>query len=947
MILFAFFLSGAAALLYEILWVRILTLLCGHTSLAVSAVLAAFMAGLALGSRFGGRIVDRYAAGGLLRLYAGLEIAIAAGGLLSKPALSAAGAFLLHAGILNAPPALQAGAYFTMAFVILLLPATAMGATLPLLTKWAATKDDKVPDRPLALLYGVNTAGAVTGAAVGGFVLLPILGTTAALGAAAALNIICAAIAYHGGGGPLTTTDLPPKTRPKVMLRPALLLAATGAAAMICQVAWTRAFSLLLGSTTYAFTVMLATFLFGLSLGSLAFAKFRGPLGPTLARLSFPLTLISASVFAGLFFFESLTYAFLRMYVVTFMEPDLIFYIQFFLCAAVMAVPTFLMGAILPWVVAAVRPRARTIGEETGAYYAANTAGAIAGSAAAGLLLIPALGMEGSLLAAALIYVAAAFAAGWESPYATLRTAAVLALLLIGAWMRKPWDQGVLSSGIYLYAPFYHATDKMEYGRYRSALESDPVIFFKSGRNATVSVLETEWGSRYLRINGKTDASETGDMGTQLLIGHLPLLLHSGTPRRALAVGLGSGMTAGALATDPRIERIDVLEIEPVVSEAARLFQRVNHGVLDDPRLRLIHADARQFLAAPGDRYDIITSEPSNPWIAGVASLFTREAFSDVRDRLNEDGIYTQWFHSYFMAEDDFRMVLRTFADVFPHVMLFSNGEADYFLMGSRSPWKIEYSNIRRAFRDNETMRGDFDRLQSGLDDPFTLLARSFVLGDADFRKYAAGARLHTDDRTSLEFSAPRNFHTHESDAILKHIASAKSTLLPDGLTGLTPLPSHWAKIYAVVGEWAIKTEDLAGARKSFKKSIELDPLNARAWTGLGILRQAERNLKGARTAYIRAAAIDPEFPHSHTRLGVLEAERGNDKRALAYFKKTLALIPEDPMANISAARIYQRRGEKEKALALIRTTLVRPVTNEGLLRQIVELRRALLQSPT
>jgi len=287
LILFSFFLSGGAALVFEVLWLRLITLFSGHTTMATSAVLTAFMAGLALGAFLGGRAADRLAPPRLLRLYGMLELSIGITGLLSKPAIAIVGALAIDLGALSLPPVLQSLTYFILSFVLLLIPTTLMGATLPVLTRWRslqatvhqpasleppATSPERShapsrgeADRSLSLLYGLNTLGAVLGTILGGFVLLPSLGLTKSLICAAAVNTLAAALVFGVGriSPPMKSQPKVEKVTQPILWRPAAILSLTGAAAMISEVAWTRAFALILGSTVYAFTIMLSTFLLG------------------------------------------------------------------------------------------------------------------------------------------------------------------------------------------------------------------------------------------------------------------------------------------------------------------------------------------------------------------------------------------------------------------------------------------------------------------------------------------------------------------------------------------------------------------------------------------------------------------------------------------------------------------------------------------------------------
>jgi spermidine synthase len=959
LILFSFFLSGGAALVYEVLWLRLITLFSGHTTVATSAVLAAFMGGLALGAFLGGRAADRLPPARLLRLYGMLELSIGITGLLSKPAISILGTLAIDLGVLSFPPVLQSLTYFLLSFVLLLIPTTIMGATLPLLTRWRSLEyTDRQPapvepslaspknhhtttrggaDRSLSLLYGLNTLGAVLGTILGGFVLLPSLGLTKSLICAAAVNSLAAFLVLGVGRNSSLGKSHPKagKATQPVLWRPAVILGLTGAAAMISEVAWTRAFSLILGSTVYAFTVMLATFLLGLASGSLAFHRLYPRKQAEYSGLAILLGGIALSVFIGLPFFDRLPYLFLRLHDFAFLKTDLVYLVQFAFCALVMIVPTFLMGAVLPWAVAVACPERASIGRHTGAYYAANTTGAIIGSATAGLILLPMVDVDRSLMMAVWIYAGAGLVAfggmaGAWNGWSRIRYAALPVILLVmGTWFRPALSQRILTSGMFLYSAHYSSVK--DYSGFTREMARDNVLFHRSGRNATVTVLETATGSRYMRINGKTDASESKDMGTQLLLGYLPLLLHPAQPRKALVVGLGSGVTPAVLASDPLLQRIDVVEIEPMVAEGARLFSRANRNVLEDPRLQLHFADARQWIASKGDPYDVIISEPSNPWIAGIASLYTREAFESVKGRLARDGIFCQWFHSYYMSVEDFKMVLRTFTSVFPHTMLMYYNQGDYFLMGSRTPWRIDYRKIERAFAGNRNLRQDLFPLEPVIDHPLRLLGWTFALTDADLRKYAAGSRVHTDDHPTLEFTAPRHFHKKQAGVILEELRKYKSRWVPDGLVGLKDTNREKAVLMDLAGQSLLLTNNLEGAEGAFKKALHLDPKSARTWTHNALLLERRGDKERALQAYQKAVLLDPQYWEGRRQLGRFYSLQGRLEEGAVELLEALNLIPADPQASLDLARIYEALGRRFEAAKIVRAALQKSIHDEDI----------------
>ena len=924
MILLAYFLSGTAALLYEIVWLRQLTLFCGHTTLAASAVLSAFMGGLALGSALGGRRAGRIPTDRLLETFALLELGTAATALLAGPLLAKAGSLVLSMGLLDWPPAARSLTYFTTAFAILLPPTTMMGATLPVLTR-------RLGEKKLPALYGVNTLGAVLGVAAAGFLLLPAIGAARTALAAAALNLLAAALGWTAREDSPEPAG-PPQANVPVPFADALLLAGTGAAAMICEVAWTRAFAVVLGSTTYAFSIMLLTFLLGLAGGSLAFHALRKRRPKQLGRpaLAAAIAGIGALVFGGLFCFDAFPYSLVLLAKWSAASPLRLWTAQFGFCAFIMAGPTFLMGTVFPWVVSLLAP-GDDAASVTGRCYAANTVGAIAGSAGAGLLLLPRLGVEGSLLVACgLYFLSAALAA----PNRKLKAAFAAATLAVFA-LRPQWNLRLFASGMFLYGKYYRWVE--DSADFKNELAADKVLFHRSGQDATVTVLESPFGERYLRVNGKTDASEGGDMGTQLLLGYLPSLFHPGSPKSALVIGLGGGFSAGALAADSGLETLDIVEIEPAVAEGARFFGRSNRNVLDDPRVTLRFADARQVLAAPGPKYDLISSEPSNPWISGIAYLFTREAFSLAKEKLEDDGVFAQWFHSYFMTEEDFRMVVKTFHSVFPHTILMTNGESDYFLLGRKQPFVIDFPKWVERFRSDAALRGDLRRVGRGFEHPFTLLAAGYALGGPDLDRYVAGAPIHVDDRPVLEFSAARAVNTHRSSKILAELNASKTSFLPPGLTGLVVGDAQKAMAFNRAAEALLDSNLLDEAMRAVDKAMEFWDKGAWTWTNKARLLEKRERFDEARAAFERAVKLDPDYAPGRVHFGMFLAAHGDVDRGLVELKKGLKLEPGEAKASLGIAWIYLGRDMKKEALEVLTTALDRPVPDSTLRKGLVE----------
>ncbi len=306
------------------------------------------------------------------------------------------------------------------------------------------------------------------------------------------------------------------------------------------------------------------------------------------------------------------------------------------------------------------------------------------------------------------------------------------------------------------------------------ALADSRLVFYRDGLTATVSVHQ-EGPLTSLRVNGKTDASNGLDMHMQLMLGHLPLLARPDA-RSALVVGLGSGVTVGAVARHP-VERIDVVEIEPAVVTAASFFRRENRDALADRRVHLALGDARNFLLASDRRWDVIVSEPSNPWIGGVATLFSEEFYALARSRLAPGGVMVQWVDGYTIRPEDFKMIVKTFRTAFPATTVWhAHGMADFILLGAAEPQPLDLGRVQAAWDASPELREDFARL--GFRAPWAFLA-DFLLTEPETARLTLGADLNDDDRLPLEFSAPKSLYRDTALTNYRMVRAFRAAELP------------------------------------------------------------------------------------------------------------------------------------------------------------------------
>lgn len=774
-----FILSGATGLIYEVLWARMLGLVFGGTTLAVSTVLAAFMGGLALGSAIAGRAAGRLRKP--LRAYGVLETGIAVYALL-VPFL-----FRLvdHGYALiwqDLHPSFFAFSLwrFALSAAILLLPTTLMGATLPVLTA-VLLRAPGFKSTSVSRFYAYNLLGAIVGTIVAGFFLLPALGLRQTIYVAAAINFLIGMVALvidaraaqsdrhlvaedQDGGEPGAdgqTGEFLNEARPagtRFWLCCALV---SGFVTISTQVAWTRVLTMVIGSSTYAFSIVVALFLIGLSAGAAEIS--RKDRAQSLQLTIFKVEIVTALSLLG------------SIFVINFMPWLLVtsgqrlalaswsglLTLQIVCAALLILLPSFLMGTVMPLVLAwASRGHSTASVQLVGRSYAVNTLGAICGAFCAGFILIPRTGTRFTILFAAALCVVIAGAAfpglrlvkdrdlSWALAAGGTLT---LVVLLFVAGPRLNFDE--LSIGAYdsLIRVLAQARQGVGPEELKSnGPEQHQLLLYQEGPTSTVSV-RRDWGVTSLAINGRTNASDH-DMPTQIMLAQLPLLLAPAT-RTGLIVGFASGVSAGAILQSP-IESVTCLELEPATIDASRYFEHVNNHPLKDPRLQLVIDDARTYLHVNPTRYDIIMSEPSHPWVPGVANLFTREFFELGRERLNDQGVFVQWLQTYQLSTSSLRSVLATFQYVFPRTMVFRVGGMakgkDLILVGSRAP--LTFDRVAERLRDPR-LAAELARIDMKSEAD---VRAWYVCDEVKLRPAVAGAVINSDDNMHVETRAPR-----------------------------------------------------------------------------------------------------------------------------------------------------------------------------------------------
>jgi len=910
-ILLCFFVSGAAGLVYQVAWGKALGLVFGHTAYAIATVLAVFMGGLALGSATISRWSER--SRNAVALYAILELGVAASGALSLAGLAGVRALYIAAyPVASGSTATLLGLRFFGSAIVLLLPTFLMGGTLPVLVGGLTRESQELASR-VSRLYWVNTLGAVAGTVLAGFVLLPRFGLRATVGAAVALNIVAGAAALlisktrtkrspsPAGASVSSPTGVRVAqgglaAEPRAGLFLAMTFGAVGATAMAYEIAWTRMLAIMLGSSTYAFTLMLAVFLAGIVLGSAFFElvqKFlrRRAVFPSMSTYAVTQTLTAFCAVAFLVAFLQLPRVVPPILRATHQSFGGLVLAQFFTYALAMLPTALIFGFNFPVVTLlfAARDSAGGHSAAVGRAYAANTLGAIIGAVVTGFWLMPRLGSFRVVALAAGVNVVLALALDLSSDAPGLRRMAgaavnlALAALLIAAWSGTFYDRAMAQFGTVLYWDLYEGKLTLA----ETAATTD-IPYAVDGLNSSVSVARTE-DYIALRNNGKVDASNR-DQTTQLLVGHLGPIFHS-APRRVLVIGFGSGMTVSAVARYSEIERIDCVEIEPAVIGAAPYLEKLNRGVLRDPRVHVTLDDARNFLLTTRDSYDIIISEPSNPWIAGVSALFTQEYYRAALHRLRPGGIFVQWVQAYSLYPEDLRMVLATFVPQFPYVTLWHGDSPDLLLLARAQPLSEEAARVAwrldrfRALWSDPGLREDYESL--GMRSPEGLYA-FYLLDDPELRRLAVGGRLNTDDRTLLEYRAPRallvrGLENKNREVILQFQQAALPLALPDDLR----VPALEAS-----AETMLNLDERESA-EHYLSQLFAEPLTAHREILRGRLYLADSRFASANVAYSAALHLDPASIEALLGLAEVARNRALYIRAELLLDQILARDPQ------------------------------------------------------
>lgn len=763
LIIILFFASGATALVYEVAWSKYLGFMFGSTIQAQTVVLAVFMGGLALGNTLLSKCADLLKRP--LAAYGLLEVLLGVYGFSFDHLFQLFDGLFISVGskIIDSPNLLLLWKAF-LSTILLGIPTVLMGGTLPLLASWLSHHSSD-PKRMSARFYSINTLGAVAGTTIAGFFLIQQLGLPETLKTTAFVNIGVGLISMLLGFRQevdVSERVLSPATDPAAepsgslsLWKPrsmAVLVMVIGAVSMGLEVLASRTLALIFGGSLQSFALVLIAFILGIGLGasvvsSRYFSRFK-PLNVILfclmgAAVSLSLLVLSVQEWAVIY--SQLKFGLASNPRGYFLDRLVVALISIL----VLGIPAGLLGSILPMAIR-VSSGSVGLGKQTGVLLTWNTVGAVIGVIVTGFVLMPNLGLPGSFALMAAILGLITFFLATRNRFRGLQAGAAIVVVLTAftAFVSGDRWRNVLNSGL------FRIRNEITHQRLESRQRETTVLYHKDAADASVAVERPDkrGNETLLRVNGKADASAYGDLGTQFLLAHLPFAMRPDS-KQVFVFGLGSGITAGALLGHP-LQQLTIAENCKPILEAATYFSQWNRGVLTNSRVRLFREDARTVFKLHPQKYDLIVAEPSNPWVAGNASVFSADFYQLALSRLNKGGLMAQWFHVYEMSDSIVFSVIRTFNSVFPYMEIWDSQAGDIILVGSTEPWESNDKIYSSVFARPQP-QSDLEAL--GIHSPVELWARQLA-SQANAFALAPSGRIQTDHHPFLEYLAPLAF---------------------------------------------------------------------------------------------------------------------------------------------------------------------------------------------
>ena len=940
-IYFLFFFSGISSLIYQVVWTRMLTLVFGHTIYSVSLVLSAFMAGLGLGSFLWGTTIDKV--GKPLLIYGKIEILIGSTALFLSFLFSKFSP--IYAWFYHWLPDFffQTGLLKTaLAFSLVLIPTIFMGATLPIMAKYFVTEETHT-GKQVGYLYSINTFGAAAGCLLSGYFLIEYLGVLQTALLAASINILIGILCVLRFKKSKPATPIGwaiPKPAPlSIQVDKGNIIWVTtsfvcGFTALAYEVVWTRILVFGIGSTVYSFSLMLANFLFGITVGGLLIVPFFK------RNFDFRILLTLFQFGIGLYLLFSIYQSswilssFIRGF--NWLEPNFSeFWIDMRNASALMSVPTILFGMSFPVLTHLVTRGSENIGSSLGLIYSFNTLGGILGSLVAGYLLLPNLGSQQTLVFLAMLNFLIGFLLFATSSYFTglIRKVAALSAfgLLLLMLLDMPED---LLKDIFM---------RNSKGKQNPA----NLIYLNEGLTTTVAVFNDDDHNfgikrKSLILNGiNMSANHSNSRKYMTLLSYIPLLLNE-NPKDVLVICFGTGLTSGAAGGYPGIDSVDAVDISPGVFSAGQLFSDTNYDAVNNPKIHKIVQDGRNHLLTTSKTYDVITAEPPPPTQAGAVNLYTKEYYELTKKALNPGGIVSQWIPLHSQTKTHIYEHFQTFLDSFPYVMSWYPVKQELILIGSNDPINLDFRKIAKRLKHqaaNEVMQ------KIRFENPFTLLGSIWFLKD-ELENMASKHSLITDNNPSLEF-----FHS-SSDVIsrevtyqflknrvsfdkvfpkIKNLASTDKEIFKSFWD--QRINAEYAEDVFQLGVKYANKKNLRGAIEKFKEAVKLNPGFVLAHYFLGNALASIGNYKKAETHLRTTIRLKPDYAEAYNDLGNTLVAQGNLEDALVQYTMAIKIKPDYFEAHINIGIYWDNKGEFDKALSLFKKAIqIQPQNAHGYL---------------
>lgn len=997
-----FLLSGMSGLIYENVWTRMLGYVFGGTTLAVSTVLTAFLGGLALGSYLGGKYIDHFKKP--LLAYGVLELAIGIYGLAVPTLFSDNFLAPIWQTVVQMFESVQFISYlvrFVISVLLLAFPTILMGATLPILSRYLTNVRTDMVAFNVGALYTINTVGAILGCFLSGFVFLPTFGVNVTVYIAAFLNLVLASLVIFlaqanskvqidtpdasSSSGKENLEELIAESEEDIPLNliklSVLAFAVSGFVALVFEVVWTRTLTLVFGSSTYAFSTMLTTFLVGLAVGAAVMTKLQEKIERPVFWIGALLCGIAGSGFLTACMFNELPWMFLSQAQKLPDDPGTSWFLltvnRFFVSSIVMFLPTLFSGMIFPLCIRVYAARPDHIGESVGKLYSLNTLGCILGSFTTGFIFIPLFGIFGSgIQFTTKIGILSALAMGLYVIYQDIMENKTLndkQMKISISWIQisavagaiatlfliPSWDKSIMTTGVAIYhsLSYKNLTRQQFFSIFKFDAAREKIKFYKEGLTTVVTITADDSGNTtLLKNNGKVDAGvptdgdgpSQADMVTQVLLGQLPLLIHKNEPESALVVGLGSGCTTGSVVRYPSIKSVKVCEIEKAVIDGDKFFEPPidkdplggNGSPLNPQRnplaekIKAIHTDGRNYLLTTKEKFDIIISQPADPWVSGASQLFTKEFWTLGSKHLKPNGLFCEWIQLYSITPEYLGVLVNSFKQSFGkyengkkvsdgYVYLFRPGLAgEILLIGSNEPIEIDIEKIQERIKTNFNVKGKSGALVQvkTLDDLGRIsihtpvdIASQLLLGDEQVTELAKiqtanvprlknlplAERLNTDDNVIIEFEGPKKLHLFYAPIAdnLDSIAQGTDGNVEKYLKNYGKTDAEKSSFLSQLAIAHVKKANLNDpngklvdpnlkiAEYLAAKALELNP-SVQAYAAKYFIAGRKGNEIEAETYLAKAESAPASTSFDYISLGQIRAQKGNIDGASAAFRQ-------------------------------------------------------------